>query len=89
MDVHFLIAERRRVADELRLARACHAILRAQLTGSLTCEARHHVLAVIGEMAAQSRRLGAKLLEVDAAILEMQGHEIRRHSSPEGSRRVA
>ncbi len=84
MDVHFLIAERRRVADELHLARACLAILRAQLTGSLTCEARQHVLAVIGETSAQFRRLGAKLLEVDADILQMQAREIGQ-----ASRRVA
>ncbi len=89
MDVHFLIAERRRVADELRLARACLSILRFQLTSSLTCKGRQHVLVVIGETSAQSRKLGAKLLEVDAAILEMQRDEIGRHSSREGSHRAA
>jgi len=84
MDVHFLIAERRRVADELRLARTCLAILRVQLTGSLTCEVRQHLVVVIGETSAQSRRLGARLLEVDAAILEMHACEIGQ-----ASRRVA
>ncbi len=80
MDVHLLIKERRRVAAELRLARTCLAILRAQLTGSLTCETRQHLVVVIGETSAQSRRLSARLLEVDAAILEMQAWEIGQAS---------
>ena len=89
MDMPFLIAERRRVADEFRLARACLAILRTQLTDVQTCEARQHLLAVIGETSAKSRKLGAKLLEVDAAVLELRLHEIGRHASREASRRVA
>ena len=47
--------ERRRVADEFRLTLTCLAILRAQLTRSLTDEARQHLCAVIGEKAAQWR----------------------------------
>ena len=66
MDVHLMIAERRRVANEFRLARTCLAILRAHLSYSLTRETRQHLFPVIGEMSAKSRRLGAKLLEVDA-----------------------
>ena len=89
MDVHLMIAERRRVANEFRLARTCLAILRAQLSYSLTRETRQHLLAVIGETSAKSRRLGAKLLEVDAAVLEMRLHEMGRHASRRGSRRVA
>ena len=89
MDVPFLIAERRRVANEFRLARTCLAILRAQLSYSLTRETRQHLLAVIGETSAKSRKLGAKLLQVDAAVLELRLHEIGRHASREASRRVA
>jgi len=89
MDVPFLISERRRVPDEFRLARTCLAILRTQLTDALTCEARQHLLAVIGETSAKSRRLGAKLLEVDAAVLELRLREMGRHTSREASRRVA
>jgi hypothetical protein len=88
MDIHLLVAERKRVADEFRSTLTCLAILRAQLTRSLTDEARQHLLAVIGEKVAQSRKLSEKLLEADAAILKMQTFEaalrssqvVRRHS---------
>ena len=89
MDVHLMIAERRRVANEFRLARTCLAILRAHLSYSLTRETRQHLFPVIGEMSAKSHRLGAKLLEVDAAVLEMRLHEMGRHAIRRGSRRVA
>ena len=82
MDVHLRMAERRRVADEFRSTLTYLAILRAQLIRSLTDEARQHLLAVIEDEAAESHKLSEKLLELDAAILEMQTREAALRRSP-------
>jgi hypothetical protein len=81
MDVHLLMAERRRVADEFRSTLTYLAILRAQLIRS-TDEARQHLLAVIEDEAAESHKLSEKHLELDAAILEMQTREAALRRSP-------
>jgi hypothetical protein len=72
MDIHILLGERRRVADQFRSTLTCLGILRAQVIGSVTNEARHHLLAAIEDEAAVCRGLGDKLLQLDAKILEMQ-----------------
>ena len=74
MDLQSLVVERRGAADEFRATVAYLAMLRdAHLTrDDLTEKARRHLLPVIEEEAAESRRLSEKLLQLDVAILKMQ-----------------
>ena len=72
MDIHALIGERKRVAEELRSTLTCFGLLRACLIESLAIEARQHLLSTIeGEMSAV-RELGHKLLKLDASIQEVR-----------------
>ena len=82
MDVHLLLAERQRIAEQFRSTLTCLAMLRAQLIAALTDEARQHLLAILEEESAVSRDLSAKLLELDASILEIQTHESAQRRSP-------
>ena len=72
MDIHILLGERRRIADQFRSTLTCLGILRAQVIGAGTEEARYHLLAAIEGEAEVCRGLGDKLLQLDAKILEMQ-----------------
>ena len=49
MDVHLLLAERQRIAEQFRSTLTCLAMLRAQLIAALTDEARQHLLAILEE----------------------------------------
>jgi hypothetical protein len=79
MDIHILIGERRRIADQFRSTLTCLGILRAQVIGAGTEEARHHLLAAIEDEAEVCRGLGDRLLQLDAKILAMQ----TKRSDPE------
>ena len=82
MDIHALIAERNRVAEELRFTLTCFGLLRAFLIESLTIETRQHLLSTIeGEMSAV-RELGDKLLKLDASIQELRQREKALRPSP-------
>ena len=72
MDIHILLGERRRIADQFRSTLTCLGILRAQVIASVTDEARHHLLAASEDEAEVCRGLGDRLLELDAIILAMQ-----------------
>ena len=82
MDVHLLRAERQRIAEQFRSTLTCLGILRAQLIGALTDEARQHLRVAIESEAAVSRELGEKLLALDASILELQARETAQQRSP-------
>ena len=77
MDVYLLRAERQRIAELFRSTITCLSILRAQLIGTSTEEARGHLQAAIDEQSAMARDLGERLLAVDASIIEMQSWEVR------------
>ena len=72
MDFESLVAERGRVAREFRSTLTYLAMLRANLTRNLNGEGRQHLLSVIDEEAAESRRLSEELLQLDVAILKLQ-----------------
>ena len=76
MDVHILIAERGRVAEQFRSTLTCLGILRAQLIGCLTDEGRHHLLSALDAEAEVCRELGDKLLQLDASIVTIQNREV-------------
>jgi hypothetical protein len=73
VNLQSLVVERRRVADEFRATITYLAMLRAHLARhDLTDEARRHLLPVIEEEAAESRKLSDELLQLDVAILKMK-----------------
>jgi hypothetical protein len=72
VDVHILKAERRRISEQLRSTLTCLGILRAQIIGCLTQEARHHLLAALDEESGVCRELGDRLLRVEAMIMNLQ-----------------
>ena len=78
MDVHLLLAEgqRQRLAEQFRSTFTCLSILRAQLIGASTDEARQHLKSAV------ARELGEKLLALDASILELQTQESGQPRSP-------
>ena len=82
MAVHTLIAERKRVAEELHSTLTCLGVLRASFIGSVTEEARQHLLSTIGEQMRLARQLGEKLLKLDASIQELQQREVALRPSP-------
>jgi hypothetical protein len=56
--------------------------LRASFIGSVTEEARQHLLSTIGEQMSLARQLGEKLLKFDASIQERQQREVALRPSP-------
>ena len=84
MDVHLLLAEgqRQRLAERFRSTFTCLSILRAQLIGASTDEARQHLKSAINEQSAVARELGEKLLALHASILELQTKETAQRRSP-------
>jgi hypothetical protein len=68
MDVHLLRAERRRIAEQFRSTLTCLGILRGQLIGALTDEARQHLRSAMERESAVARELGEKLLNLDSSI---------------------
>ena len=82
MDIYALMAERNSVADDLRSTLTCLGVLRASLVGSLTEEARQHLLSTIqGEMSA-ARKLGDRLRRLDASIQQLGQRERALSPSP-------
>ena len=82
MDVHLLLAERQRLAEQFRSTFTCLSILRAQLIGASTDEARQHLQSAIDDQSAVARELGEELLALDASILELQTQESGQARSP-------
>jgi len=82
MDVHLLMAERRRVAETFRAKLTFLAMLRGQLAEALTDEARQHLYAAVDEGAATCRELGDRLLKLDGSILALQTRETAQERSP-------
>ena len=80
MDLHILRAEQRRIADDFRSTLTSLGILRAQLIGCTTDEARQHLLAAIEEGAGASRDLSDELLRLDVSIMKEQARELRSDS---------
>jgi hypothetical protein len=72
MDVHILAAEHQRIAERLNSTRTCLGILRAQIIGCLTDEARQHLLCAMEEEAEVCRDLAGKLLQVEETILTLR-----------------
>jgi hypothetical protein len=72
VDVHILAAERRRISEQLRSTLTCLGILRAQIIGCLTDEARHHLLAALDEESRVCCELGDWLLRLEAMIMNLQ-----------------
>ena len=84
MDVHLLMAERRRVSQEFRAKLASLTLQRSRLTDAMTDEGRQHLHAAVDEEADLCRKLGEKLLELDDLILAMQS----RPTDPEEEEKV-
>jgi hypothetical protein len=82
MDVHALVAERKRVAEELRSTLTCLSVLRASLIESLAGEGRQHLLSSIEAEMNAARELGDKLLKLDASIQEGRQREVAASASP-------
>jgi hypothetical protein len=72
MDVYMLIAERRRVSDNLRAKLASLATQRSRLADATTDEGRQYLYAAVDEEAGNCRKLGDQLLELDGLIQAMQ-----------------
>jgi hypothetical protein len=82
VDVHTLIAERKRVAEELRSTLTCLGVLRASLISSLTAEAREHLLSPFQEQMSLAHQLGEKLLKLDTSIQQLRQREVALCPSP-------
>ena len=82
MDMHLLRAERHRIAEQFRSTLTCLGILRGQLVGALTDEARQHLRSAMEGESAVARELGEKLLKLDASILDLQTREPAQRRSP-------
>ena len=82
MDVHLLLAERQRqrLAEQFPSTYTCLSILRAQLIGASTDEARQHLKSAV------ARELGEKLLALDASILEL--HQPQRRLTSDSALRL-
>ncbi len=81
MDVHLLRSERHRIAEQFRSTLTCLGLLRGQLIGALTGEARQHLRSAIERISAVARELGEKLTKLDASILELQTKETAQRRS--------
>jgi hypothetical protein len=75
MDIHILMAGRRRVADEFRSKLTQLGKLRGQLVEACTDELRSYLYAAVDEEAAMFRELGDKLLHLEASIMALQKRE--------------
>ena len=75
MDIHILMAERRRIADEFRSKLTQLSKLRNELIDARTDEGRCHLYAAVDEQSAMFRELGEKLLELDDSVRALQARE--------------
>jgi hypothetical protein len=82
MDVHLVRAERRRIAEQFRSTLTCLGILRGQLIGALTDEARQHLRSVMDGESAVACELGEELLKLDASILDLQTKDTAQRLNP-------
>ena len=87
MDIHILLAERRRIAEEFRAKLTQLSKLRNELVDERTDEGRCYLYAAVDEQSAVFRELGEKLLQLDTSVRALQvrdaaaaGHDARSTS---------
>ncbi len=85
MDIHLLMAERSRVADEFRAKLSFVAALRGQLANARTDEARQSLYAAVDRETGECRNMGQHLFQLDAKITAMQWQERADASKDSGS----
>ena len=76
MDIHILMAERRRIADEFRSKLTQLSKLRNELIEARTDEGRCYLYAAVDEQSSAFRELGEKLLQLDNSVRAIQAREI-------------
>jgi hypothetical protein len=76
MDIHILMAERRRIADEFRSKLTQLSKLRNELVAVRTDEGRCYLYAAVDEQSAVFRELGEKLLQLDNSVRALQAGEV-------------
>jgi hypothetical protein len=76
MDIHILLAERRRIADEFRSKLTQLSKLRNELVAARTDEGRCHLYAAVDEQSAMFRELGERLLQLDNSVRALQAREV-------------
>jgi hypothetical protein len=77
MDLLAMSDERQRIAEEFRSIMTCLSMLRAQHLGCADADARQQLYSTIQEQSAKARQLGARLLEIDTAMLNMERGDAR------------
>ena len=75
MDIHVLVAERSRIADEFRTKLTFVAALRGQLANARTDEARQRLYAAVDRETGECRNMGQHLFQLDAKIVAMQSQK--------------
>jgi hypothetical protein len=77
MDLLALRDERQRLSDEFRSTMTCLSMLRAQNIACAHADARQQIQATIEQQSGRARKLGARLLEIDTATLNMERGDAR------------
>jgi hypothetical protein len=85
MDIHILMAERRRIADEFRSKLTQLSKLRNELVDARTDEGRSYLYAAVDEHSTVFRELGEKLLQLDNSVRALQAHEVAAAGLDAGS----
>jgi hypothetical protein len=85
MDIHILMAERRRIADEFRSKLTQLSKLRYELVDARTDEGRSYLYAAVDEQSAAFRELGEKLLQLDNSVRTLQAREVAAAGLDAGS----
>ncbi len=76
MDIHILLAERRRIADEFRSKLTQLSKLRNDLAEARTDEGRCYLYAAVDEQSVVFRELGERLLQLDNSVRALQAREV-------------
>jgi hypothetical protein len=76
-DLLALRDERQRLSDEFRSTMTCLSMLRAQHIACAHADARQQIQATIEQQSGRARKLGARLLEIDTATLNMERGDAR------------
>jgi hypothetical protein len=85
MDIHILMAERRRIADEFRSKLTQLSKLRNELVDARTDEGRSYLYAAVDEHSTVFRELGEKLLQLDNSVRTLQAREVATAGLDAGS----
>ena len=75
MDIHILMAERRRIAEEFRAKLTQLSKLRNELVDVRTDEGRCCLYAAVDEQSALFRELGERLLKLDTSVRALQARD--------------